>query len=503
MKVLIYLITSLIISIPSFADAKLKVSKAFGSGMILQQKQPIKVWGEASPNETVLVKLGSEEQEAVTSEEGRWSVSFAAREASFEPVILKVNDLIFDNILIGEVWLCSGQSNMEFRIRQIDGTEALELNNKNLRLCLHGTLPNIVKQGYTEEQLKRCNTKDFFQPKWLESTKDNSQEFSGAAWVFGDELQRKLGVPVGLIQIAMGGSTMDNWLPEDVAREYPLTKDLFVGDWLKNSLVPPGHRSRGKSAMKHVWKKGEPYYIKSSNPYRWMCEPSFLFDAGIEPLQGLKIAGVIWYQGEADSNNKTRVKNAPTLFPFLIKTWREHFDQPNFPFLFVQLPGYKKGTWPVFREIQRQVAKSVDNTFMASCIDLGDKQDIHPRDKVPVGQRLAALALKNVYGKKILTFPKLKSIQLMTNGTVEVSIEKFGQGFKPVNGFIPGFEVAGEDGEFTSVTARLMNGHTILLETQGKVVKQVRYAWMPFPEPQLVLYVWNGFPLGPFVEEVK
>ena len=239
----------------------------------------------------------------------------------------------------------------------------------------------MAKGGYSKAELERSNVNDFYRVNWSVSSKKSAMGFSGVGWVFANELQKKLNVPVGVIEVAMGGSAMDSWLPALVARESELTKHLYEGDWFKNDMVPIAHRDRGRAAMKNAWNVDDAYTVGQYGETRWMCEPDFLFESGIAPLKGLAFAGVAWYQGEAETGDDRKMKNAKALFPLMIKSWREYLGQGDFPFLFVQLPGFGRATWPEYREIQRQTSLNVDNTFMVGTIDLGSKKNIHPKDK--------------------------------------------------------------------------------------------------------------------------
>ena len=260
----------------------------------------------------------------------------------------------------------------------------------------------VATEGYTREELARCNTKDFFSGKWSQSNPVSTRNFSAVAWIMGNKLTNELNVPVGLIQIAVGGSSMNNWLPPHILKNLPLTKGLYKTDWLENEEVFTNHKKRAKEAFQNVLEPGQPF-IPGEMTYRWMCEPGFLFEAGIAPLQGLNFKGVIWYQGESDAWSDKAAYNSEELFTQLIRSRRNHFKNDKLPFIYVQLPGYKSATWPVIREAQRMAEKSMPNISMVVTIDLGLKENIHPADKTPVGNRLANMALKDVYKKR--TFP--------------------------------------------------------------------------------------------------
>lgn len=470
--------------------------------MVLQQNMPIQVWGTAAPGEEISVTLGSESCRVKAGKDGNWSVKLPARKASFQSLSLSINEIIFHDILIGEVWICAGQSNMQFPLKQCDnGNELLRrADNPNLRIMRHQGLRLVAKDGYTERELNRCNTNDFFQTEWFKSDFKSAATTSAVGWIFAEQLQKKLDVPVGVIQVSVGGSAMNNWIPPRVARKNPITSALYQGDWLNNETVFTAHRRRAKEAMKPVIELGKDYII-GETPYRWLCEPGFLFEAGIAPLQFLSFQGIVWYQGESDAYSDSAANDSAQLFPLLIESWRNHFNQCELPFLFVQLPGFKNRDWPTFRESQRQTELSIPNTMMAVTIDLGDETNIHPKDKQPIGERLLRLAIKNVYKMdeetERLGFPTVRNLERLENELV-IHFDNCGSGFLPIDGNIAGFELGDKAGNFTAVDAKLSNHNRIILPYPKSNPSVVRYLWEGFPKNEVKLYNEDHLPLGPF-----
>ena len=481
---------------------KLKTAPVFGTGMVLQCGEPIRIWGTSAVGDKISVTLGAQNRGVTTSTDGNWSVVFPPKKASFEPLALTVNEIQFDDILIGEVWICAGQSNMQFSLKQCDsGNEMLRrADNPHLRIMRHQGLRLVAKDGYTERELQRCNPVDFFETEWLKSDSKSAATASAVGWIFAEQLQKKLNVPVGLIQIAVGGSAMNNWIPPQAARENSITAALYQGDWLNNEAVYRAHRTRAKQAMKPSLETNQPYIIGETQ-YRWLCEPGFLFEAGIAPLQFLSFRGVLWYQGESDAYSDTAANNAAQLFPFLIESWRKHFNQCELPFLFVQLPGFKNPDWPAFRESQRRTELSIPDTGMVVAIDLGDEQNIHPKDKRPIGDRLLRLALNNVYEiggeTERLGFPTVNNIQLLENRLV-IKFENCGDGFLPIEGKLNGFEIGDEAGDFMAVDAELSAPNSVTLHYRKQKPSTVRYLWEGFPENKVKLFNEGGLPAGPF-----
>ncbi|MFV0267355.1 MAG: sialate O-acetylesterase [Draconibacterium sp.] len=479
------------------------VAPVFDSHMVLQQKQPIHIWGTAASNELIEVELDGNIKEVTASANGDWSVVFPKRKASFNPIELRVNHQRFIDILVGEVWLCAGQSNMAFPLNKSDFPNWEDnCSNANLRLLRMENIRAVAKEGYTQEELARCNTNDFFRGNWSQSNPGSARNFSAVAWIMGNKLTHELNVPVGLIQVAVGGSAMNNWLPPHILKNHPLTEGLYKTDWLENEEVFVNHRKRAKAAFQHVLKEGEPF-IPGEMPYRWMCEPGFLFEAGIAPLEGLNFKGVVWYQGESDAWSDKAAYDAKELFGELISSWRNHFEKKELPFVFVQLPAYKSAPWPIMREVQRMADKNIPNTSMVVTIDLGLKENIHPSDKTPVGNRLANMALRDVYKqKKLASFPCLKKIKAKDNSLI-LLFDNCEAGWQQIADAIPGFELKDKDGKYYPAAAEITGKTTIVLTSKAAAPKGVRYGWAPFPEPALKLFNKAGLPLGPFVVDLK
>ncbi|WP_372774753.1 sialate O-acetylesterase [Mangrovibacterium sp.] len=478
---------------------ELRLASALGSNMVLQQNEPITIWGEARPGTKILAQLDDEKSNTTADQQGNWRVTFKARKASFEPISLKVNDLNLQNILIGEVWLCSGQSNMNFKLKDIDTYDSIidcTANNK-LRILQHTNIRIVAKNGYSDEELARCNTQNFFDAEWVVSEKETVGEASAVAWLFGHGLQHKLDVPVGIIQVALGGSALNNWIPPGALQANPSTKSLFATDWLENEQVKLAHRERARDAFQNVLTPGKPY-MAGQFPYRWLCEPGFLFEAGIAPLQHLPFRGVLWYQGESDTDNAEMVEAAKDLFPLMVNEWRAYFNRGDFPFIYVQLPGFKNELWPEFREMQKQAQQTLANTAMVVSLDLGDPKNIHPKDKQRVGERAVHNALKYVYGFNDLSGSPKPENWVQDKDEITLRFSECGDGLQSATDTIFGFEVAGKNGDFKTAKACIASENTLRILSPVKEVQWLRYGWMPFPNPPLTLYNSELLPLGPF-----
>lgn len=486
-----------IIFIPENAKSEVRPAKIFQSDMVLQQQMPIRIWGTADPNEKVEVWLGKEKKEVSANAQGKWTVVFSARKASFTPIELKINTQVFTNILIGELWLCAGQSNMAFPVGKSDIPEKTGLTeNPSFRYLKMIPPRGVAKEGYNEEELSRCNARDFFQGRWVSCTAKSIPLNSAVGWLFGQNLSENLQVPVGVIEIAVGGSAMNNWIPSDVLKNYAPTAGLFNTDWLNNPEVFPPHRKRAAEALQTVLKKDEPF-IPGKMPYRWMCEPGFLFEAGIEQLNSFSMRGIVWYQGESDAYNQNAALQFYPMLSLLIDNWRISLNRDKMPFVIVQLPAFGVNAWPSAREAQREIAASKQNISLVTTLDLGEKDNIHPTDKDAIGKRVARMVLKDVYKKKIQGFPEVKKI-VQEKDKLVISFYNCNDGWRSTKGIIRGFEVAGKDSVFSPVPASLGENNTIQVNINQQAVNFLRYAWEAFPTPALQLFNQDGLPLGPF-----
>lgn len=477
----------------------IEIAKIFHSGMVLQQNEPICVWGKGQPSQIVFASLGNEKTQTTIDKTGQWKVYFKKRKASYNALNLRINDIVLTDILIGEVWLCSGQSNMVRNLGEaIGGMQEFENSNKDYIRLLRLDHPRLVaKNGYSENELNRSNTNDFFEGSWTKLSYEEAFKFSAVGFQFGNQLNKALNVPVGLIQCAVGGSAINNWIPPDVLKGSTLTNTLFKKDWFSNEDVDRGHRMRGLDAFQHVYDKNTPF-LAGDFKYRWMCEPGFLYESGIEQLSNFKFRGVLWYQGETDAITSNSMKRYKVLFPMMVEGWRKNFNNDQLPFITVQLPRFSKNTWPEFRKIQRLLAESIPNCYMSTSIDLGLEDDIHPKDKIPIGNRVSKIALKHIYNLNIKDVDfKVKKLSKKKGGLYL----KLTNSMNQIN-LYPGFKLGDNQKGFRSVVPEKINAKTLKF-TINSDDKIIRYAWAAYPKPDVKLFNSQQIPLGPFEIEIK
>ena len=465
-------------SFPDQASARstsLHVANVFGDHMVLQQGKPIAVWGSAKPGEKVEVILGDDTQSCTADEDGTWIVHLPKREASTTPMEMKISgdggSHVIKDILVGEVWLCGGQSNMAAPL-SFFGPPDPRVKNYDYP---HVRLMTVARNGAT---IPMRDLKGRVQ--WNLATKETSQEFSATALHFGVRIHKALDVPVGLMSINWGGSRIEAWMSAESLKTCGFEKpgDSVAGD-LKMS---------GKTKTQHI--------------------PMRANNAMIIPVRHMNIKGAIWYQGESNATGIPSAVSYRKLMPALIEQWRTQFRTPDLPFYMALLAAYSPprrkvdAVWPVARQAQLETALSDPRVGIANTIDIGNKNNIHPSNKLDVGLRLARLALCNAYGKEgiVENGPLFKSASPDDKGGMVVSFDTFGGTL--VSGDdrpLVGFELAGEDRVFKSARATIEE-NTVHVTCEG-VEKPafVRYGWSGFPDVNLI--GGDKLPALPFTTE--
>lgn len=388
----------LLFLIESISAGSISLSPYFQSNMVLQQGKPITIWGTASVGEKIRAVFDGETVFCTADNKGEWSLTFKARKASFNSKQLQVGDTVLHNILIGEVWICSGQSNMAMKTSACD-KETYDIKKgeyANIRLLAYSGIRIVANEGYTEKELLRCNVNDYFRYTWEVASNDRFQDFSAVATHFGIQLHEKAEVPLGLICCAVGGSAINNWIPEDILKHHPVTRSLYESDWLSNEDVYVNHRKRCQNAFKKVLPENKAF-IPGQLSYRFIAEPGFAYEASWGKLGRLGVRGVLWYQGESDAYSDRSVMGYEVLFKMLVDSWRLNFDDPDLPFVVIQLPRFNSPYWPKMRNLQEKLCRQMPNVHLVGTRDLGDEKEIHYKGKKVVGERAASIVLNKVY----------------------------------------------------------------------------------------------------------
>ena len=477
---------------PLFAAVELDA--IYGDGMVLQRGREVVVRGTTDkPSEPVTVQFNGQKVKAQVKGR-RWQAVLQPMEANAQGQTLEVRQkgdiATVQNVVVGEVWLASGQSNMLWRLNQTPGNKQTIAQSANENFRFYHSEPQVHTSPprYTPELLERVKEKRMYEGKWAVSTPAASPRMSAVAYYFGQALQKQLGVPVGVIHAALGGSNMLAWIPRDVVKkEYPGCQGSA---WVRSKYASEWVRGR---AQQNVGPGGD----FALHPYA----PSYLYETGIEPWEGFPVAGVIWYQGESDAEILDNDQNKK-LLKDLITSWRDKLGNKKLPFLQVQLPRINdksklRAYWPEFRQVQAEVAAELPGVECVVTLDLGStNSDVHPPRKVEVGERLAATALKTVYGKYVAASgPVIQGF--MKKGSKARVFLAYADGLKTTDGVAPaGFEIAGADKKFVPAEAEI-DGQTIMLSAEGvKSPKYIRYGWAVFMNPNLVNAA--GLPTAPY-----
>ncbi len=490
--------------VSTVANADVKLPSLFGDHMVLQRGQANPVWGWADAGEKVTVTIGDQTHSAVAGDDGAWRVKLDPLKVG-GPLKLHVsgkNKIDLDDVLVGEVWVCSGQSNMGMAVASAKDAdlEIAAASHPNLRLI---SVPNV---GTQEPQ-------NDFNGKWELCSPQTVGSFSAAGYYFGRQLQETLGVPVGLIDNAWGGSSAEAWVRRDLLEadsRYAALLDRWaeteknydhekaVAQYAKQLQAWKQRANQAAQAGKRAPNRPRP----PRNPLTGQHRPANLYNGVLKPILGYGIRGVVWYQGESNAGRAYQYRE---LFPLMIQNWRQEWGQGDFPFYWVQLADFRQespepqdSAWAELREAQTMTMKKLPNTGEAVIIDIGEADDIHPKNKQDVGKRLARWALARDYGKPIVCqSPLYKSMEtqgdkiVLTFDTAGSSLDSFD---------VPelkGFAIAGADKKFVWAQARILGKNQV--EVSSREVKQpvaVRYAWAD--NPVCNLQNAQGLPATPF-----
>ena len=431
------------------ALATLELPAIFSDHMVLQRDQAIPVWGTATPGEVVTVRLeGSPARQDRADIHGHWRVDLPAESASTNPRVLCIEGRsvqTFEDVLVGEVWICSGQSNMEWSILQSKDAQ-LEIEASEDPWLRH---IKVNRATATEGQFT-------FKGAWELSSPKVAGNWTAVGTHFGRKLRRELGVPVGLINTTWGGTRIEPWCDPSALAQKPAFAELVES------------------------RRADPQ------------APGALFDAMVHPLIPYGMRGAVWYQGESNSGEPERYRE---LLPLMIRSWREAWGQGDFPFGVVQLaPFESNGRWAELREAQDFGARAAGNAGLVVLLDVGNPTDIHPADKQTVGQRLGRWALAKTYGRNILpSGPKVRSVTFSESSCV-VELDH-AVGLATSDGAAPGaFEVSSDKHSWQSAEATIA-GNQITIAGNGIVA--VRYAWSDVPADANVVNA-DGLPMAPF-----
>lgn len=497
MKRTCLLVLTLILGCVLTASAQLKVAALFSDNMVLQQGMPVAVWGWANDGDVVTVKFRGQSVAAKTRD-SKWMVKLRALKLG-EPETLSIataqQTITFTNVLVGEVWVCSGQSNMEWPLNRSFEPQA------DIAASAH---PKI--RLFTVPKLKANTPVADVKGTWVECNPQTTPGFSAVAYYFGRELQKARNVPVGLIHTSWGGSPAEVWMSEPFLAAKPEYQRDILEKYQADFRNYQTALEKFNQETDELKKQGQSQSKKAPGAPYW--KPTELYNGMIAPLLPYAIRGAIWYQGES---NAGRAEQYRRLFPDMIRNWRQDWGQGNFTFLAVQLAPWDKNKkrsleqitekpedsdWAELREAQGLATKTLTKVGMAVITDVGDKDDIHPTKKAPVGARLALAARGIAYGEKIeFSGPLFKSMRVKGNQAI-ISFNHAKSGLEARGGELTGFAVCGEDRKFVWAKAEIEGSKVIVSSPAVAKPVAVRYGWSDHP----VVNLWNkdGLPASPF-----
>lgn len=476
------------------ASAQVTLPKVLSSHMVVQRDLPVHIWGMAAPSETISVTFRGETESGVANELGRWSI-YLSPGAAGGPFTLTVkgNDaaakaIVLEDVMVGDVWVASGQSNMEFEMYKA-ATAAQDLPSaSNIRLRLL-----TVRKRASEYAQDDADTDG-----WVTSTPESAKDFSAVAWYFARDIVQREKIPVGIIDSTWGGTVAESWTRLEAIGEDASLSPLFISrgkmtDSEADALLEDQREQKLKAEAKAAGKP-EPQF--PWHPLLAMWGPGLLYNGMIAPLTPMPIRGVIWYQGESNS----RLERAPLygrIFRTLIEDWRRQWGIGDFPFLFVQISNFKSDAaedWATVREGQLK-ALELRNTAMAVTIDIGNPDNVHPTDKVDVGLRLALAARALSYGENIEYSGPLYLMATQEGSQIRAWFEHASK-LIAKGGALTGFEVAGADGKFFPATASIQGGTVVATSPSVPEPHFIRYGWAN--SPQCNLFNGEGLPASPF-----
>jgi sialate O-acetylesterase len=498
MRVRVALLTAVALLVPALAWAEVKPNALCSEGMVLQQKAKVKIWGSADKGEKVTVSFRGKEGSATADDHGKWVVTLDSGEAGgpFPLSIAGSNKIDYKNVLVGEVWVASGQSNMEWSVAA---------SNQGDKDSATKAPANPMLRMFTVQKNPQAAPVDDVKGTWVEAAPNTVLGFSAVGYFFGRDLQKDLKVPVGIIHTSWGGTRSQAWTSKAALDS--------------NEVSKHEHESFGKALEAH---KKDPDKVKSpvhSNA------PSVLYNGMIHPILNYAIKGAIWYQGESNAGEAYKYR---TLFPMMIKNWREDFKQGDFAFFWVQLAPFTGVTkepvesdWAELREAQSMTLK-LPHSGQAVITDLGNEYDIHPTPKLSVGERLSLIARATIYGEKIeYSGPVFKEMKIEGNKAVlsfdhlggalvskelEPTLERKDKSdnvraawrVKPGTDGAPltGFTICGEDHKFHNAKAEILGDKVVVSCDAVTKPVAVRFGWSN--HPLCNLYNKAGLPASPF-----
>ena len=512
--------TAAALLLPFIGHANVRPHPLFTDNTVLQRDTEIPVWGWADPGEAVTVTLGTTTVRTRTGADGKWSLRLPKQAMNAKGQTLDIkgkNELRVKNVLIGDVWLCSGQSNMQWSLGACDAPEDIK------------TAVNPLIRHFAVDMKFARDPQDTVRGSWSICSPSSVPGFTAVGYYFARKVLQETGVPVGLLNSSVGGTNIECWMRQETLLGTPALK--VYADQMRASLAKYQVELLGYHRAVADWVRLESEHIQTSKAVSYPPEqPNFPFgeqehsprcttlhNGMIQPLIPFSVRGVLWYQGENNAGGVTDGLQYIEKQRVLIRDWRDAFGRPDMPFYSVALAGWQSQSnspaggdgWAEFRDAQRR-ALVIPHTGLASAVDIGDVNDIHPKNKLDVGERLALWALRDVYGKSVtVSGPLLRDVSQTSTGTIRITFDHLGKGLttgrmeKPGR-FVAtpqlalgGFSVAGADKVWHVATASIDGDVVVVRAQQVKNPLFVRYGYRMHPL-DANLYNKDGLPALPF-----
>jgi len=485
------------------ARANVSLPDVLSDGMVLQQNQKVPVWGKGDPGESVTVRFGGQSKSTTATAEGEWLIKLDPMKANAAPATMTIsgrNTIELRNILVGEVWLVAGQSNMQRLLSETANGEAVIAAAEHPLIRLF----NVSRQVAFKHAPPPLG-------RWQACSPQTVKDFSAAGYYFGVELEKELGVPIGLINASYGGSQAEAWTPVEYLVTSPELKPTVERTKIWDE-ERPRVRAEYDEAIKKWRAEADKATAAGARPSPSPAVPDALreyriaasiYDGMIAPLMPFYIRGAIWYQGES---NEARAQQYGILLPTMIKGWRERWAEGDFPFGIVQLPNYRDPKpepadepWSHLREAQRRTVATTVNTGLIVTIDIGEAHDIHPKNKLDVGKRMARWALADIYGRRMTKSGPMFRDATNKGSKIIITFDEVGRGLRIRDGNdLSEFAIAGEDRKWYWANAKIVYKDTIeVWSTSVKKPIAVRYAFNNNP-PHANLTNETGLPASPF-----
>lgn len=492
------LLAATLLLLASPASASLTIAPVFTDHAVIQRNAPVPIWGTATPGQHVVVKFGSQSVATTADADGTWRLDLASMEANAESQSLTVigdTTIVLHDILVGDVWLCGGQSNMEWTLQNSRDAET-EIAAADFPLIRHFKVAKRIA----------ATPITTLSGAWVASTPATAGHFTAVGYFFARRLHTELDVPIGLLNSTWGGTPVEAWLPPSLIENPDLAVDVASHQVkISEGILAGNQRYRDQlqawtAARQAADEARQPFALeKPDRP--WQPGPfktaTVLHNGMIAPLLPYRVAGALWYQGEGNAGQPATYRS---MFSALIEMWREGFEHPDLPFYWAQLASWDNGggdstDWAFLREAQHQTLE-LPHTGQAILMDIGEAHDIHPRNKQDVGDRLARIALAEHYGADVAFRGPAHATVTFKENTAIVAFDH-AAGLTTRDGDAPrGFEIAGADQNFLPVESATIDGETVVLTTLLDNPRYVRYAWRRWVDANL--QNGEGLPAEPF-----